>query len=82
MGAWDKQRLILQKNLREIRKKSNLTQEELASAISKPQSYVSKYESGERRIDVIELRAICLACGISLEAFSKRLEVSLMDTRD
>jgi transcriptional regulator with XRE-family HTH domain len=36
------------------RKKAGLTQQELAEQLSKPQSYVSKYERGERRLDVVE----------------------------
>lgn len=38
----------------EARRKSGLTQAELAKAIGRPQSFVSKYEAGERRVDVIE----------------------------
>jgi transcriptional regulator with XRE-family HTH domain len=36
------------------RKQAGLTQQQLAELLSKPQSYVSKYERGERRLDVIE----------------------------
>jgi transcriptional regulator with XRE-family HTH domain len=43
------------------RKKAGLTQLELASRLSKPQSFVAKYEGGERRIDLIEFIAICRA---------------------
>lgn len=38
----------------EARRKSALTQAELAKAIGRPQSFVSKYEAGERRVDVVE----------------------------
>jgi transcriptional regulator with XRE-family HTH domain len=41
--------------LREARKASGLTQVEVAAKLDHPQSYVSKSESGERRIDVVEL---------------------------
>lgn len=44
--------------LRCARKQRGLTQVELAGRLDKPQSYVSKYESGERRLDVIEFLTI------------------------
>jgi len=37
------------------RKKAGLTQTELSAALGKPQSFVSKVESGERRLDLVEL---------------------------
>lgn len=46
------------------RKNKSITQIELAGKIGKPQSYISKYESGERRIDVIEFIEICEALQI------------------
>lgn len=44
--------------LKRTRKQCGLTQVALAALLDKPQSYVSKYESGERRLDVIEFLAI------------------------
>jgi ribosome-binding protein aMBF1 (putative translation factor) len=60
--------------LREVRLKTSLTQVELAARIEKDQAYVSRYESGQRRLDVLEVREICQAIGITLEEFVKRLE--------
>lgn len=45
---------LLQTLLSAARKARNLTQAELAERLNKPQSFVAKYENGERRIDVIE----------------------------
>ena len=47
----------------EARDKADLTQQELADELSKPQSFVAKYEGGERRIDVIEFITIARAMG-------------------
>ena len=60
--------------LREVRLETGLTQVDLAARIEKDQAYVSRYESGQRRLDVLEVREICQAIGITLEEFVKRLE--------
>lgn len=50
--------------LTEARQQSELTQSAVASRLRKPQSFVSKYESGERRLDVIEFVAVCRALAV------------------
>lgn len=45
------------------RKKAGLTQQQLAVKLKRPQSFVAKYEGGERRIDVVEFIEICRAIG-------------------
>src|SRR3546814_5048059 len=44
----------LQKLLARVRKAKNLTQVDVAERLGRPQSFVAKYEGGERRLDVIE----------------------------
>jgi transcriptional regulator with XRE-family HTH domain len=63
--------------LRQIRLDAGLRQTELAARLGKPQSFVSKYESGERRLDILELRLVCKAAGTSLKEFVRRLEDAL-----
>jgi transcriptional regulator with XRE-family HTH domain len=63
--------------LREMRVEAGLTQTDLAIRVEKDQAYVSRYESGQRRLDVLEIREICQAIGITLEEFAKRLEKAL-----
>jgi transcriptional regulator with XRE-family HTH domain len=58
--------------LRQIRLDSNLTQLQLAQKIGQTQSYVSKYENGEQRLDLIELEAVCKAVDILLTDFVER----------
>ena len=60
--------------LRQIRIDAGLRQVDMANALGMPQSVVSKYESGERRLDLLELRQICAVTGISLHEFVARLE--------
>ena len=52
---------------------SGLTQNQLADLLKKPQSFVSKYESGERRLDVIEFLFIADHMDIDISLFLKQL---------
>ena len=63
--------------LRGIRVDAGLTQSELASRLSRDQTFVSKYESGERRLDVLELREVCQAIGTDFLAFIRKLDKDL-----
>ncbi|BCL37559.1 multiprotein-bridging factor 1 family protein [Nostoc sp. MS1] len=55
------------------RQVARLTQSELSTKLSRPQSYVSKYERGERRLDVIEFLEVAEALDIEPETFIKTL---------
>jgi len=44
-----------------LRKEAGVTQDELATRLSKPQSFVSSYERGQRRVDLLEFIAIVRA---------------------
>jgi transcriptional regulator with XRE-family HTH domain len=57
-----------------IRNHGNLRQVDLAKRLKQPQSYVSTYESGERRLDLLELREVCRAIGIDLKDFVREFE--------
>lgn len=65
--------------LREVRREAGLTQIELAQRLRRPQSLVSDIESGQRRVDIVELRTICAVLGLSLEQFVKRWEQRLRE---
>jgi len=57
----------------EARKKADLTQAELASRLNRPQSFVSKYERGERRLDVLEFREVARGLRIDPIEFLAKL---------
>lgn len=60
--------------LAELRRQRNLTQKQVAERLGKPQSFVSSYEAGQRRVDVLELIRIADALKIdALAAFSEVL---------
>lgn len=75
------QRQKLQALLKRIRQDKEIRQVELAERLGVPQSFVSKYETGDRRLDILELRQICNAVGISLEEFIQKLEDSLNEAK-
>jgi transcriptional regulator with XRE-family HTH domain len=59
--------------LREARIASNTTQNQLAEMIGVSQSVISKMESGERRLDVVEVYDICHALGVNTQQFFTNL---------
>lgn len=63
--------------LRRARLDAGLRQVDLARRLDRPQSFVSKYETGERRLDLVELRQVCAALEITLLAFVRRFELAL-----
>lgn len=57
--------------LREKRLEAGLTQVELAERSAFPQSYISKFERGELRVDVVQLDKLCRAMNVDLADFAK-----------
>jgi transcriptional regulator with XRE-family HTH domain len=60
--------------VRQMRLDAGLRQADLARKLGEPQSFVSRYESGERRMDMLELRQICKVLGVSLADFINHLD--------
>jgi transcriptional regulator with XRE-family HTH domain len=66
----------LQQLLIEQRVLAGLTQVELAGRLKRPQSFVSKYENGERRLDVIELVEVAEGIGCRADELIAKLITS------
>ena len=71
---WDKRQQNFQESIKLIRMEAGLTQVELANSLQKPQSYVSKYERGERKLSYLEVLDICKVCNIPPQQFNQMLE--------
>ena len=57
------------------RKKAKLTQAEVAEQLGRPQSFVAKYEGGERRLDVIEFMLVASVLGADPAKLMRKLQV-------
>jgi len=75
--TWSPSQLLLREKLREMRVRSGFTQAQLALQLGKPQSYLSKVETGERKLDFLEIRDYCLACNQDFVAFVIMMEALL-----
>jgi ribosome-binding protein aMBF1 (putative translation factor) len=64
--------------LREAREAAGVTQVDLAERLGQTQSFVSKIERGDRRLDIIQLRTILAHVGMTLPQFVERLEKALL----
>ena len=61
--------VLFRRQLKERRIQANLKQQEVADRLKRPQSFVAKYERGERRLDVIEFIEIAEAIGFDPAEF-------------
>lgn len=69
-SIWSERYQYLLVRLKEARYQAGLTQAEAAALLGKTQSYISKVESGERRVGFIELEDLAAAYGRPLEYFA------------
>jgi transcriptional regulator with XRE-family HTH domain len=60
--------------LRQLRLEAGMRQDDVATRLARPQSYVSKYEAGERSLDLIEAIEVARALGVPTYDLVDRLE--------
>ncbi len=65
--------VLLRERLKAARVAAGLTQIELSAKLERPQSYVAKYEGGDRRLDIVEFIDVCGLLGISPELLIRDL---------
>jgi transcriptional regulator with XRE-family HTH domain len=72
MKKYDPKREAVRKILKDRRIELKLTQTDLADRLDKPQSYVAKYESGERNLDFVDVYELCNSLKLTLHQLSDR----------
>ncbi len=73
-SLYSREQIVLQHLLRQLRQELGLRQDEVAARLATYQTFVSKYESGERILDLPELRQVCAALGTDIVEFAVRYE--------
>ena len=68
---------VFLETLKAFRHKAELSQIQLAERLDQSQSFVSKCERGETRIDIVQLRVFCKAFGVTLPVFVTQYEEQL-----
>ena len=72
---------VFRQLLKDLRAEKKLTQRQLARRLKIPQSYISKYETGERRLDFVETAFVCQAMETSIEEFAAMFSERLARAR-
>ena len=67
---------FFRRQIKQRRLEANLTQAEVATRLNRPQSFVAKYEGGERRLDVVEFLEVALAIGFEPTQFIAELQAA------
>jgi transcriptional regulator with XRE-family HTH domain len=73
-SAFTREYQVLCRLLQQVRAEAGMTQVQLAEKLDETQSEVSKFERGERRLDLVQLRHWCRELGITLPQIAKRFE--------
>lgn len=76
-SVYREENLVLLRLLKQCRMEAGLTQAQFALALERPQSFASDIERGLRRLDLVQLRDICIALNIGLVEFVQRFEDEL-----
>lgn len=65
----DRRYQLIAQHLAALRRDRGLLQQDVADRLGRPQGFVSKYESGARRLDLVELLDVLVVLGVDPHAF-------------
>lgn len=80
-SIFTREHAVLVAALRDLRLRAGMTQVDLAAKLGRSQSFVTKAETGERRLDVVQLRQVCRILGTTLPLFIAEFEKRLADRK-
>jgi len=81
-SEYRRRRTLLLSLLRQVRIERGLRQVDVAKRMRKAQSFVSNYESGERRLDLLEMYQLCDALDMPLTEFVTRFDRALHEPNE
>ena len=80
-SAFTREYQVFCRLLRECREEHDLTQVQLAQRLGETQSEISKFERGERRLDLVQLHKWCQAIGVKASEFVRSFENAVPSRR-
>lgn len=78
-AIYRREHVIFLQVLKRMRVESGMTQAQSSAALGRPQSFMSDVERGVRRLDMVQLRDLCLVLGTGLTSFTEAYEQALTD---
>lgn len=76
-AIYRREHVIFLRELKRMRVESGMTQAQCSAALGRPQSFMSDVERGVRRLDMVQLRDLCLVLGNDLVRFTSAFEQAL-----
>ncbi|KAF1311204.1 transcriptional regulator [Pseudomonas sp. SG-MS2] len=76
-AIYRREHVIFLQELKRMRVESGMTQAQCSAALGRPQSFMSDVERGVRRLDMVQLRDLCLVLGNDLVRFTNAFEQAL-----
>lgn len=76
-AIYRREHVIFLQELKRMRVESGMTQAQCSAALGRPQSFMSDVERGIRRLDMVQLRDLCMVLGRDLVSFTQAFEDAL-----